>query len=246
MKLPIAGYKAEGVVQVTNKRIIYNKIGVSRMGKEYSHSEFSVDDVAAVSVEKTTSINLWFLIVAILTALPMTLIGLGIGLASGQSFISMIITLGLIALGSWLLYSKHYVWMYSTTIVGVGYPFGAMIRNSMVSMIDSIGYRESSNNAGIAVIVCYIGMIALSALLLIAFIKNLYKLTISLVVSSKSGGATPIDCSSSKMGIFNMNNLGAFVYMYETPQTDIVAKELGAMISDIQKYGDYGINKWTE
>ena len=69
---------------------------------------------------------------------------------------------------------------------------------------------------------------------------------IAVIITSKSGAAAPINCSQTPVFAISSNILRSFCIIKPTEETDIMIRELGAMISDIQKYGDYGIEKWKK
>lgn len=241
MSLPIAGYNANGLLQVTNKRIIYKTYGSSIMGNEHTHSEISIDDVAGISIEKSTSLNIPVILAFLLMGFPLTAFGFMLGLlASYLHIFFTVVMAGLTAVGTvMLLKTKHYVFFHllssfaSAICVGGGF---IILLSSLTSF--------SSNEFWLFVVVLI--WLFLNVMNVLSYVLNLFKNNISIVVTSKTGAATPINCSSDQSWLVGLSLLKPLVYMYETDETPVMEAELGAMISDIQKMGDYGIGKWSE
>lgn len=258
MALPIIGYKADSSIQVTNKRLLYHSIGSTIFGgKEESYSEISIDDVAGISIERSTSINIPILLVFIVVNVLLlgvgvlfTLIGL-MGSLSGLNLPIIPVILGGASLvGTFTLFKKKY-YSFSHIVTNLG----AMIAISGFISAAAGGFSSglssllgySSNHSGtISYVLLCIIIICLGVMNWVTLFMSLFKKNISVVVTSKTGATNAIDCSSNKSLIFGVDNLKPFIYMFETEEIAVMEAELGAMISDIQKMGDYGIEKWSK
>lgn len=245
MSLPIAGYNATGLLQVTNKRIIYHALGSSILGEEYAHSEISIDDVAGISVEKTTSLNILIIIVFIFLGVPLTLLGLILGLLGASHMsIPLILTVAAAVGTVVLMRTKHYVFFHLLASLGSSICLGGLVSAIINSSLLSLFSEDSGSGFSVTLIV--ILWIFLSIMNILSYIYNLFKNSISVKVTSKSGSTALIDCSSEQSWLVGMSVIKPLVYMYETEETPIMEAELGAMISDIQKLGNYGLEKWSK
>lgn len=80
---------------------------------------------------------------------------------------------------------------------------------------------------------------------LVALFLYARRLTMSLIIGSKGGSSTPIYISG--MSSFGYANSAApkAIEAEPTEETEQLIKELGALIMDIQRLGEYGIEKWV-
>ena len=245
MSLPIAGYNANGLLQVTNKRIIYKTCGSSIMGNEHTHSEISIDDVAGISIDKSTSLNIPVILAFLLMGFPLTLFGFMLGCLGTLHILLPLVMAGLAAVGTVvLLKTKHYVFFHMLASIASAICVGGILASSFGSLTSYFSSSDSPN--GFLIFVVVLIWLFLNVMNVLSYILNLFKNNISIVVTSKSGAATPINCSSDQSWLVGLSLLKPLVYMYETEETPVMEAELGAMISDIQKMGDYGLGKWSE
>jgi hypothetical protein len=257
MNLPIIGYKADASIQVTNKRILYHAIGTTVFGgKEESYSEFSIDDVSGISIERSTSLNIPILLAFLLINIILipinfffTVIGAGSALKGVDlSIIPIIFSIAAFIGAIVLCKKKYYGFSHIVNSVGQNIAVGGMIAcfagNWSSSISSYLGY--SSGNSGIvSKVLLVLIILCIGVMYWITLIMSLFKKNISVVVTSKSGASNAIDCSSNKSWLFGMNNLKSLIYFFETEEFPVMEAELGAMVSDIQKMGDYGIEKWS-
>ena len=258
MKLPIIGYKADASIQVTNKRILYHANGTNVFGsKEEAYSEFSIDDVSGISIERSTSLNipilLAFLVIQIIlfpANLFFTAIGIGSALnGTNLSIIPIIFSIAAFVGAIVLLKKKYYGFSHIVNSVGKNIAFCGMVallplNFNAFSLFGN--YDIGSVFAGFTGILFVLLISCIGVMGWITLIMSLFKKNISVVVTSKSGASNAIDCSSNKSWLFGMNNIKSLIYYFETKDFPIMENELGAMISDIQKKGDYGIEKWSK
>jgi len=247
MKLPIFRYFASGVLQITNKRIVYSLIGNSKYGSDNVHSEFAIDDVSGISFGKTTSFNFWYIILYFLLFLPIYAFFGGIGMIN--EYLSFVLAIAGAAVTYCFFKSKHSFWFH---VCAAG--FGDLCLMSCASsdfLSDSIWdiilfgelEFESINFIQVLLVIFFIFFFIMN---IISYGRSLCKTNISLFVSSKSGMSSPIACSQNGKLSLSHNLIQSLCIIEPTKDTDIMASELGAMISDIQKLGDYGIEKWSK
>ena len=258
MKLPIIGYKADASIQVTNKRILYHANGTNVFGsKEESYSEFSIDDVSGISIERSTSLNipilLAFLLINIIlfpAFLLFTYIGSIISVSgTNLSFIPIVFSIAAFVGAIVLLKKKYYGFSHVVNSMGQNIAVGGVIAllAGKINISSLLGYSDSSSGIVTATGILFALIISCIAVMnWITLIMSLFKKNISVVVTSKSGSTNTIDCSSNKSWLFGMNNIKSLIYFFETDEFPIMEAELGAMVSDIQKLGDYGIEKWSK
>lgn len=247
MKLPIMRYFASGVLQITNKRIVYSLIGKSKYGSDNVHSEFAIDDVSGISFGKTTIFNFWSIIVYFLLFPVIYTIFGAIGM------INEYLSFALALVGAVITYcffkSKHSFWFH---VCAAG--FGDLCLMSFANsdflsdiISDMILFGEvdleSVNFIQGLLLILFIYFFVMN---IISYCRSIIKTNISLFVSSKSGMTSPIACSQNGKLSLSHNIIQSLCIIEPTKDTDIMACELGAMISDIQKLGDYGIDKWSK
>ena len=258
MNLPIIGYKADASIQVTNKRILYHANGTNVFGsKEESYSEFSIDDVSGISIERSTSLNIPILLVFLLINIILipinfffTAIGAGSALKGVDlSIIPIIFSIAAFIGAIVLCKKKYYGFSHIVNSVGQNIAVGGMIAwfagNTSSSISSYLGYSSGGSEAVSSVLLGLI-ILCICVMYWITLIMALFKKNISVVVTSKSGASNAIDCSSNKSWLFGMNNIKSLICFFETDEFPFMEAELGAMVSDIQKLGDYGIEKWSK
>lgn len=256
--------KAQGYLVVTNKRVIFHAYGSSYTGASVLQSEIPVEDVSGISHYKGTMFSLPHLLTALAviffyTPFVMGILG-GISTIIGSLFyqVSSILQIGLLILGivvsafSFSISSKK-IWRLVVLMTGIAILNIATAGGGggLLSMFSGRGgnvFSEtiSAINGAASAIVSVIGAIASFGLGIYSlFCVYMYaqRETVSLAISSKGGSSTPIAISGiSGFG----HNAAAIKALTAEPAADVdtMIRELGAMITDIQSLGDYGIEKW--
>jgi len=249
MRFPFIKYIANGVLQITNKRIIYTLLSKSRYGSDRVQSEFSIDDVSSITVGKTTTFNFLYPILYFLFS-PTLLMVFGL-----LSTINQYLTLFLAIIGAVLVFylskTTHYNWLHilaagfcDLCIANSFYSGGTPLEAAANAILQSFNPNSNSNSDLIDSIIKLL-MIYFLIMNAISYFKSIFHTNINVVITSKSGAATPIVCSQNGILSVSHNLLQSLCIIEPTPDTEIMTCELGAMVSDIQKMGDYGIEKWT-
>jgi len=243
MKFPLFKYWANGLLQITNKRIVYTLLSNSCFGYDRMQSEFAIDDVASVTVGKTTSFNFLYPLLYLLIS-PTLLFTLGLIGHINQYFSLVLAIIGAVAV-FFLSRTKHFNWLHILS-AGLGYTCLMSIISSMGDMDELLlnmlmGYDAEFNFVGFILIIFYIYFLIMN---IISYFRSIIHTNINVTVTSKSGVATPITCNQNGFLSVSHNLLQSLCIIEPTEDTDVMASELGAMISDIQKLGDYGIEKW--
>lgn len=256
--------KAQGYLVVTNKRVIFHAYGSSYTGASVLQSEVPIEDISGITHYKGTifSISHLFTALAVVFFLTPFLFGVFAGMFSiamifFQAFSSILqiiwLVLGVIVAVSSFSISSRKIWRLITLMAGIALLNIAVTGGSagLVNMLADLGenlFIDTINmaNGAVSAITSLIGALA-------SFGFGIYSLfciymytqreTISLAIGSKGGSSTPIAISGiSGFG----HNAAAVKALTAEPAADVDAmiKELGAMITDIQTIGNYGIEKW--
>lgn len=227
---------AEGRLQVTNKRVIFRAPGKSIMGRTVLQHEFAIDEIAGVEVRKEPAFGFFEFIIAYLVG--------AIGMFLGSLIINSI------------AYDNSSLAMFIAVMVvlsGIASPFVMHKRFFLKSLTTGLG-----SGAGAALSILAEGnkfVVFLAALSIILWwiccIINSFRT--NLVFTIKTKGATgAVEIRRKKRRLFFLNAASdkeeytGFTNVFPMKDTEKAIREVGAMISDIQKLGDYGIEKWKE
>lgn len=237
------GLKSGGFLGITNKRVIFQAAGDTPSGLSLIQSEVPIADVSGINSFKGTYFNLFSLLGALLLAvmvmsiIPVLLTALSYVLESYTFFkiIGWLLAIGAF-IGSFFL-SVKIIWR--TGLVGVA--AGALLSLAGIGLLDVL-----SALAGAGVGRFWILLPLLATLIYMFMCAAWYarRPTFSLEINSSGGSSTPISIS----------NAGGFMHMsaLNTPNAlpgrdaEKMLHEIGALITDIQTLGDYGIAKWKQ
>lgn len=208
--------RAEGRLQVTNKRLIFRSTGRSISGRITQQNEFAIDEIKGIQSARNFKFHfLDFLFGFIVAGLSASIIRLAITAMSLNAFgLVLGVLLGFAGLIPFFCVHKHFLLKLIPLGISVG-AFGALMLSSAFFVVFYI----------ISLI------IMLADLLLFSFKPNL-------VISVKARNPLPaINIQKSGSGL-------GFAEVLSTPETESAIREIGAIISDIQELGDRGIEKW--
>jgi len=271
--------RAEGRMQITNKRLIFRAPGRSIGGRTTLQHEYAVDEIAGIEAIR----NYWFSILhflggliflslTILTGFFVTatasnygsytlafVVGIllwGFGLALffmiRKKFLSKLLAMG-VSLGSicaichaYRLYgffkadllggTTEALWMFY-----FAEPFRVLIMPFQLSMPIFTNFILSLHNP-VTILVFLTFFITLFVWFLFFMRPNLV-----IKIKNKMGiGQGPIDISRGKKIFFHQIGGTPFSEVMPTDESEKAIREMGAIISDIQKLGDFGVNKWIE
>ena len=243
----LLGFKADGFVEVTNKRLLFQAIGKGSSKKSIIHSEVPLPEVVGINIYKGQGFNIFRLLLGIIILSLITFIG---GIILDTLFSSMsdsptlfqFIVWGLALVMTYLAYQtqkpsstghteKDQSWL-EILYYGLALGFLSPVLKSIGSFYQSYG---SAKPAAVAALVLFI----------YALIKFAKKPAFSLSIHSRSGSETIVKITgTSPMGAGNKSAIKSLTAK-PGPDSDLVLKELGAVVSDIQNLGDYGLAKWT-
>lgn len=238
--LGITFAKAEGRIEVTNKRVIFRALGRCISGRMTLQHEFSIDEIAGVEVRREFVTTVWDYIVALIVAS----IGGSISMAITSNIENLVfkiivaLILCIAAIIPFFLLKKK--WMLK--LLCTGFSLGAVAG----ACINEYGSMEEDA-------ILFVALPGLIVFVLVWINIFLYAIKPNLVLIVKTKSASDaIDIQRKKTGILGLmfSSQGAehtgYTEVMPMDNAEAAIRELGAIISDIQKFGDFGIEKWQE
>lgn len=217
----LRGLWQEGKIQVTNKRILFRLSGRSWIGKAMSHVEFTIDEVAGVSLSNGVRFGLW----DFLLGLVISMFAVALGSAFGKIPALLAYVLGIALAIPFFAFKKKYFIKALCLAVGEG----ALMLSSM---------RMAFQHPYVARFGIFLEVVIL-VLFIVALFLFALKPSLSISVMTKCASDEPIY-------IWSRQSLVSVMEILPGEDADIAIEELGSMIMDIQKFGDFGIKKWKE
>ncbi len=238
------GLKSGGFLGITNKRVIYQAVGDTPSGRSLIQSEVPIADVSGITSFKGTFFNFFSMLGAILLAfvvmsvVPALMSALGYVLESYTFFkiIGWLLAIGAFV-GSFFLSVKT-IWR--TAAVGV--TVGALLSLAGIDPMDVAMVFFGGGGGGkfwmlIPILAAIVYMITCAA-------WYSRRPTFSLDINSSGGSSTPIRISNGG-GFLNASGLNT-PNALPGKDAEKMLQEIGALITDIQTLGDYGIAKWKQ
>lgn len=220
--------KAYGRLQVTNKRLVFRSTGKSLAGPIMIENEFSLEELGGIEIKTDYRFN----------ALTLILSGLGIlllsalyawfsGLFLKWSMKAMAATPSVIFAILTILAAAAFV-----VLVRRGYLFKAVAMNACGISLAMIAAVKSSA--------------FVTALAVIAFIVGIVMWIYSGIVDDlhiliKAKGAVGTMEIGRKL---RTDERSGFSIVRPWKDTEIAIRELGALLDDVKRFGDAGIDKW--
>lgn len=241
--------KAEGRLQVTNKRVIFRATGRSIMGKVALHQEFKIDELAGIEFRNRPEFNLFNFFMAYIVAAIFAAPGVLLGANVESAFLAVIFAiLGVVAIAAWIAVAiilrktKALNKFYTLRLAILALLSGGLVGSIMSADLDDFGE-----------VVCWIifGILVLLALInifLIAFVPNL-------LIKIKTKGAhsgievvkeEPVALLGMLFGNKNREDASGFLEVLPWSETELAMREIGTIIDDIQTLGDAAIEKWKQ
>lgn len=249
----ILGLQSQGYLAVTNKRVIFQACGTSNAGPSVIQSEVPIEDVSGISSYKGTYFSLgrllsaWILSAALAGPASILLALAGSADRGFGQALGWLLLLGAFALS--FHFPRESLWRSVLVTVAPAGFFGLVSSLSPLGLLASpyglygsygrYGYA-SSGGAELAMLIS----VPISIYALVCYWWYARCPTFSLSISSSGGSSTPISiANTSALGIFS-TAAGRALNAEPAPDAEVMLKELGAVILDIQTMGDFGINKW--
>lgn len=240
--------KAVGRMQVTNKRVIFRAPGRCLAGRTTLQHEFAIDELAGVEARREYVFNGWDLIIglivavlggSIITALINAMCSSGI--REGETAGAIILTLLLGVAGCVPFFMIKKKWLLKLLCLGGSF----MPMLSIGGTVSQIGkYTDSGASEFFGGFLTFLGFISLIFALFTLFIYAI-KPNLVLLIKTKSASEA-IDIKRKKIALFGGKEEEHTGYTEVIPAEDAerCIREIDAMINDIQKLGDFGIEKW--
>jgi len=212
----LRGLWQEGRLFITNKRVIFRLSGRSWLGVERTCKEFAIDDIAGIDISHSIKFNLGaFIINTIIAVIPGYLFKY---IGTILPMLSSI--LGILILIFFLFFLRgHNTFKTVVFSISTGLLSGASAEmGQFITFMEAISY----------------------AITIICLYFSSLRPTFAFEISTKCASASPISVISASI----VMKLLSFYDVLPGKDADIAMYELGAMINDIQKYEDYGVNKW--
>lgn len=261
--------KAEGRLQVTNKRLLFRATGRSLMGRTELHEEFKVSEIAGIDIRNRYVLSLFKVITSLLLSafffflgfiVPTWILGKADSevLSTIYGVLSMLwsvfIFIAVIVASVIITHFRYYNKFYWLKQIFVANALGGLFANvglGVVGMIRRFSIFTGMQREGIDPRIYFIFIIPLSIMFLV--ILFLMCFVPDLVVSIKTKGSLPAvfvsrekgSALTSFLGGGASNNCG-FREVGPWKDTDKAIKELGTLIDDINTLGDAAIEKWRE
>lgn len=221
--------KAEGRLMVTNRRILFRAAGTSLTGNILQEHQFNLDEVGGIEMHNDYKFSiLSFLGTIILNCLVSFLLmiifsGFGNG---GMAAIGII--LGVLGLVPTFIVYKHF-WL--------------KLLCAAVSSWGFLAARTASfkMQGFLMLLVLIANVVLLANLIIVSFVPNL-------VIKIKTKGASGAVVIGSQKAMFRRktgDDYSGFAEVMPWDDTIMAMNELGTMIDDLQKQGDYAVEKWT-
>lgn len=237
--------KAIGRIQVTNKRVIFRAPGRCLAGRTTLQHEFAIDELAGIEARREYVFNGWDLIIGIIVALLGGSIVSGIvnsmcssWLYEGNTAGAVILALLVGCAGCIPFFRIKKRWLVKLLCLGASMMTMFTIGSS-VSLVGSYRGGGSSFFGGLLSFLSFIVLI----FTLFTLIVHAIKPNLVLVIKTKSA-SDAIDIKRKKLFGSKEEEHTGYAEVIPEEDAECCIREIDAMINDIQKLGDFGIEKW--
>ncbi len=226
---------AEGRLQVTNKRLIIRAAGLAPTGKTTFHQEFKIEEIAGVEIRKGQRFSFEHSLIFLFLFLLCGGIGLILGKAIYTSWVITLFSLilGLGAIAGYVMFDiilnkkkslkKHYILKHTVLSFVLGF------------LIGTIGFSSFS-----VIMAIPVGILFLFNSIFLIFAPSLT------AIIKTNGGSPALELKRKEFQLFQAKSEenSGFKQVLPWKDTDLVIKELGTIIDDLQTMGDIAIEKW--
>lgn len=224
----LIGMWAEGRLMVTNKRILFRASGRSFVGRTLMESEYTMDEISGIQISQGVRFSLFdFLIGLLLLSTSIYIPAVFLREAVGWFSVALFFLAGLV--GIFLLPRRQYRWK----LVCIGLMQGSCILSMFLD-------KGDLNSVIIISALSSMFMTVLVPISIFFLIMAGMKAAVDIQIMCKSGTAAAVNVCGLK------RDLPLWTQILPTQETERSIQEVGAIITDIQQLGDYGIEKWKE
>ncbi len=246
----LLGLKAYGNLAVTNKRVVFHALSSGSTGRSIIQSEIPIENVSGLRSYKGNHFSLSVMLgvvlfSAVLGSLAVALISLiksdnnDLGIALG--WIS-----GFAAFFCSFIIANTKIWRPVLVFVSSAI-IGSMGAGGLISSITSLfnpmaaifGYRQQPDIGTILIAIVSLGILVYGFVIASQYAR---RPEFSLEISSTGGGNVPISITGG--GGFLSSAVSRALNAEPAKDTEQMLSELGALVLDIQKLGDFGVEKW--
>ena len=235
--------RAEGRLQVTNKRLLFRATGRSVRGKTTLQHEFALDDMKGFEIHKDYRFSFLDLLAALVcVAVVGSLFGAMVtALFHSSKVLGAIFGLLLGAASVvpfFMLYRRFFLKLLCSAAGTASVAMAFSLSQGAVRHAGGWGFMVGLS--GIVLVCAFVVLIA--GLFLFCFKPNL-------VFDFKTmGGGAPIQIRRKTGGLFGANRMeySGFNEVLPAADTERALREVGALINDIQKLGDRAIEQWKD
>jgi hypothetical protein len=250
MRTRIKFMKAEGRLMITNRRVLFRAAGTSLTGHTLQEHQFNIDEIGGIQMNKDYKFSFFnFILCQIVAALAYLLVFMIMnGLDSESSAAAFGIILGIVGILPTFIIQKHFWLKYFWAQAGA-----AALTFPLLSLFGEILF--SNKNAFLLIVMLLIALInaivIIINIIILCFIPN-FRMEIK---TKGASGALVIRGTASVLlrllyPLFALSQKDqdycGFEDVMPWEDTVMAINEVGTMIDDIQKNGDYAIEKWSK
>ncbi len=220
--------KAEGRLMVTNRRVLFRAAGTSLTGNILQEHQFNLDEIGGIEIHKDYKFSLLsFFGCFALEFIALFLTQMIFATTGNAGTVVVGVILGILGLLPTFIVYKHFWLKLLCAIVGSG--------------CFSMALAASNNSGFLKFLVGVASVIVFIDLVIVCFVPNL-------VMKIKTKGAEGAVVIGSQKTMFRRktgDDYSGFAEVMPWEDTIMAMNELGTMIDDLQKQGDYAIEKWS-
>ncbi len=220
--------KAEGRLMVTNRRVLFRAAGTSLVGNILQEHQFNLDEIGGVEIHKDYKFSiLSFLGCILLDVLALQIITDIFANTGNNGIVAIGLIFGILGLVPTFIVYKHFWLKLLCVIVSTG--------------CFSLASTASNGNNFVDLLFVIAAFVLLINLFIVCFVPNL-------VIKIKTKGASGAVVIGSQKSMFRRktgDDYSGFAEVMPWEDTVMAMNELGTMIDDLQKQGDYAIDKWS-
>ena len=249
--------KAVGRIQVTNQRVIFRAPGRCLVGRTTLQHEFALDEIAGIEARKEYVFNgwdlIWGLIVTAIGAAAITALITAMcfsGYNNDGAAFATILTLLFGIAGCIPFFTVKKKWLLKLLCLGAS----CVPMISIGSTVSKIGEYSGSGAYGFfGGLLVFLGILS-SILTIFTLIVHATKPNLALIIKTKSASEA-IDIRRKKAALLGAvfgggqsekDDHTGYAEIWPEEDAELSIHEIGAMINDIQKLGDFGIEKWKK
>lgn len=239
--------KAVGRMQVTNKRVIFRAPGRCIAGRTTLQHEFAIDELAGLEARREYAFSGMDLLIGIIVALfGGFVISSLISAIAGDSYretaglIILTLLFGTAGVVPFFILKKK--WLLKLLCLGGSY-IPLLVNGSALSTYSN--FNDSGADAFFGGLFIFMGILALIVSLFGLFLHAI-KPNLVLLIKNK-GALETVDIKRRRLVRFGaQEDHTGYTEVIPMEDTERCIREINAMINDIQKLGDFGIEKWKE